>query len=618
MTKKCTFATWENVPHDMFAVWLESLLTVGRIFGSLAIQNAPSEDSGTYVNMGRDNENNKIKRTCLRAYADSKGPDQPTHPPQKAQLILCTCAGWLNLRILRMFKNPCNNCVLFVGISMVVCLVVSVTATSLLEVIEQIRKRWPFQTCTSSNCSGILSVLGSILSCLFIVKYDKSNDDGNDQVNDQVNSQGNDQVDRQAVTLSQFGSQDADNQTTEQRKEGQISTEPSHLSTSSFCSSRLKRGVKFTIAFLLYMGYLGGAIYGLLNTNTRLDLCTLSDSDSEWSSFCHINSVSFNQDFIVTLVVKPEKQMNINRTDAAVSELLSAAKSQNVFNPKFQINWLSAFSSNASYNKENFRESLSLFLHENKLYQNDVIHDFSENESDVRAFRIYLKTKDVLGQKDIVEVMKAVRELEDRIPFKCYFYAPVFMLYEGSFSWTADLLKTTGIAFGVAVLLLSVFSYHYRFYALLILLQALSIFIGVIGFASIWNFSLSFVTTIPMLLMMGSVVKIFVIQWDGFLILLVGYLSVVIFMLTFTFPAFIMKSVFIPYFLYCVSLLFHSLIFMPQLVLVWLKKSKYKKFHNHGLTSESETTVQHFHIWQWRSNHQQIFFYRIPNPQGCP
>ena len=445
----------------------------------------------------------------------------------------------MNLRILRMFKNPCNNCVLFVGISMVVSLVVNITVTSLLDVIEQTRKGWPFKTCTSSNRSGILSKVGCILSCLFIAKYDMLDDNGNDQDNDQVNRQ------------------------------------PNHLSKTSFCSSRLKR-VKFAIVFLLYMGYLGGAIYGLLNINTRPDLCTLSNSNSEWSSFCRINSVSFNQDFIVTLVVKTEKQMNINRTNAAVSELVSAAKSQNMFNPKFQINWLSAFSSNASHYKENFRESLSLFLHENKLYQNDVVSDFSGNESDVRAFRIYLKTKDVLGEKDIVEVMKAVRELEDRPPFKCYFYAPVFMLFEGNLSWAADLLKTTSIAFGVAVLLLSLAFYHYRFYALLILLFTLSIFIGVLGFASIWNFGLSFVTTIPMLMIMGSVVKTFVVDMDEFLGLMVGYIFLVIQLLFYTEPEFIMKSVFIPYFLYVVSLIFHVFIFMPELVLVW--------FDNHDLT----------------------------------
>ena len=471
---------------------------------------------------------------------------------------------------------------------MVALIVVATTATSLSRIVELAIKGGYFTTCATT-----FSCLTATFSCLFCVvgdnwfekqKYDETNNESNEtQTEDMQGTQ-------------HRRSQSPDDACTLEDNQGRVGEITTASTDTSSCCLKLKsfeRQIKFAITLLIYLGYMGAAIYGICRPNTWPDLYSYDVSESQ--SFCYQHATAFDRDFIVTLVVKPKITTDWNLTNAALTSFIDISVNENIFDPEYQINWLSDFMNNTIYDGAIKPEALSSFLIQNKLYQNDIVAVENGGILQILAFRIYLKTRDIIKDQDIVKMMRNLQSLENEAPFDCFFYAPQFLLYAGSVSWVDDFLRTSAIAIGTAVLILTVCFYHYRGHALLIILMMISTAVGVIGFTKFWIFGLSFVSTIPMLLMISSFVKFFVNEIDPFAILFPGFFGVAVFVSIFLLPEFMLRSVGIPFFLYLIFLFLHRFLFSPQLALNWLKGSKYKQFTN-PTSEELQTTAANFDI----------------------
>ena len=435
---------------------------------------------------------------------------------------------------------------------MLAIIVVATTATSLSRIVELAIKSGYFTTCaTAFRC------LTAAFTCLICVggdnwfekqNYDETNNENNEtQMEDMQGSQPR-------------RSQSSDDACTIEDSKANVEENTTTSTDTSSCCLKIKpfeRKIKFAITLLIYSGYMGAAIYGICRPNTWPDLYSYGVSDMVSQSFCYQYATAFDRDFIVTLVVKPEITTDWNLTNAALTSFIDISLSENIFDPEYQINWLSDYINNTIYDGAIKPEALSSFLSQNKLYQNDIVAVENGGNFQMLAFRIYLKTRDIIKDQDIVKLMSNLQSLEKKAPFDCFFYAPQFLLYAGSISWVDDFLRTSAIAIGTAVLILAVCFYHYRGAALLILLMMISTAVGVIGFTKFWIFGLSFVSTIPMLLMITSFVKMFVNKKDPFAFLFPVFVVVVLVSI-FSSSEFVLRSVGIPSFLYLFFLFLHK------------------------------------------------------------
>ena len=173
--------------------------------------------------------------------------------------------------------------------------------------------------------------------------------------------------------------------------------------------------------------------------------------------------------------------------------------------------------------------------------------------------------------------MRNLHSMENKAQFDCFFYDPEFLLYEGSIFWTDDLLRISVLAISVTVFILTVFFYHYHFHALLILFMMISIAVGVIGFTKLWISGLSFLSIIPMLLILASFVNISVNNPFA-ICLFPGFLAITVYssILQIAMSEFVLMSVCIPYFLYLTFVVIHRFLFLPHLILNWLKGDIYE------------------------------------------
>ena len=464
---------------------------------------------------------------------------------------------------------PRLNCSVFVGISMLAIIVVATTATSLSRIMELATKSRYLTMCTSRFCC-----LTKTFSCLFCFGEDWFEKHENDRTNNDENDVRTEDNPASRTSRSQFSS---DAFTIEDNKDRVGENTKSSSDTSCLKIKPHERKIKFAIVLLIYFGYLGGAIYGMCKPDNWPDRNAYRDSDLKYPSFCNLYATAFDRDFILTLVVKTDRNLDWNLTNAALTSFIDVSIRENNFDPEYQINWLSHFIDNTGYGRATEPKSLSSFLNQNKLYQNDIVSDGTGGDFKITAFRIYLKTTDISKDQNVINLMRNLHSLENKAQFDCFFYDPEFLLYEGSIFWTDDLLRISVLAISVTVFILTVFFYHYHFHALLILFIMISIAVGVIGFTKLWISGLSFLSIIPMLLMLASCVNISVNNPFA-ICLFPGFLAITMYssILQMAMSEFVLMSVCIPYFLYLTFVVIHRFLFLPHLILNWLKRDIYE------------------------------------------
>ena len=355
-------------------------------------------------------------------------------------------------------------------------------------------------------------------------------------------------------------------------------------SVSTGYHQKRRNYIVFIIVGVLYLGYLGLAGYGLSKQPSPREFCdSLSPNNHEmprynaYHNFCRTNEEAFGKDFMLTLTVKINGAFDLNETESKTSSLIDAAMESNRFDKDYVINWMMSYLDDPLYKNDLFDKPLLKFLDTNKLHKNDV--RMSENGSNINAFRVYLKTLNVSGSKDILDVMTTSRKLEENAELDCFFYAPEFLLYEGSLSYTVDFYKITAISGGVLVLSLVLGFYHYHYALALVFVTLASILFGVVGFARFYGIGFSFLSSVTVpFLCTYTFESLFLPKKDISLRFLphFNWFSAFCYITLFTvMPLLPMMQlnlfvVLLPISLFIIFLTLHYIIFIPRLVTTWI------------------------------------------------
>ena len=343
--------------------------------------------------------------------------------------------------------------------------------------------------------------------------------------------------------------------------------------------------IVFIIVGVLYLGYLGLAGYGLSKQPSPREFCNSLSYDnpemprySTYHNFCRTNEEAFGKDFMLTLTVKINGAFDLNETESKTSSLIDAAMESNRFDKEYVINWMMSYLDDPLYKSDLFDDPILKFLDTNKLHKNDV--RISKNGSNINAFRVYLQTLNVSGSKDILDVITTSRKLEENAELDCFFYAPEFLLYEGSLSYTMDLYEITAISGGVLVLSLILGFYHYHYAAVLILVALASILFGVVGFARFYGIDFSFLSSVTIPFLCTYIVEsLFLPKKDiprRFFPYLNWFSSFCLMTVSTVLPTLPMMQlslfveVLLPISLFIIFLTLHYIIFIPRLVTTWI------------------------------------------------
>ncbi|RUS69751.1 hypothetical protein EGW08_022490, partial [Elysia chlorotica] len=257
------------------------------------------------------------------------------------------------------------------------------------------------------------------------------------------------------------------------------------------------------LVVLLFAIYLAVAIWGCTKLQQGLDLKNIVLT----SSYLYKYFIWIEQDFgswlTVSFVSIGAREYSSADSLQNMRGLLSTVHQHESFDPEIESCWLTSLAETTFYNTSSdsaFIQGLHGFLQVQTQFNNDVVFD-STNQT-VLASRCHVFTAKLLTSNDEADMMTAAREIADASPADVFAYSPLFVIIEQYVIILWSTLKTVGVTFAVMLVVTIVFLPQPVIVAL-VMLQVLSILVGVFGFMAHWDLTLSSVTMIHLIMSVG-------------------------------------------------------------------------------------------------------------------
>ncbi|XP_046556222.1 patched domain-containing protein 3-like [Haliotis rubra] len=257
------------------------------------------------------------------------------------------------------------------------------------------------------------------------------------------------------------------------------------------------------VVILIYIVYLSVSIWGTLNFKQGLILKNLVSSTSYYYSYRETYDMHFPRAFPIPFVFGSTTDYTNTQTVNNIDLLIQNAKSDSSVDADSLICWLNIYRNDSSYDSSSsaaFVSGLKTFLTANTVYENDVAFDSSNNC--IIASRCYLFSTDIKDSNVQADVMVRMRALADNSPLSVYTFYPSYIFYEQYVAILPSTLQTVGIALVVMTIVTCIFLPH-PLLVFLVVINIVSILVGIFGFLHFWGLSLSSVTMIHLLMSVG-------------------------------------------------------------------------------------------------------------------
>ncbi|XP_048240407.1 patched domain-containing protein 3-like [Haliotis rufescens] len=257
------------------------------------------------------------------------------------------------------------------------------------------------------------------------------------------------------------------------------------------------------VVILLYIVYLGVSIWGTINFKEGLILKNLVSSTSYFYSYSETYDTYFSGAFPIPFVFGSTTDYTNTQTLNNIDSLIQNAKSDSSVDADSLICWLHSYRNDSSYDGSSspaFVSGLKTFLAANTVYENDVALD-SSNIS-ITASRCYLFSTKIKDSNAQADVMVRMRALADNSPLSVYTFYPSYIFFEQYVAILPNTLQTVGLALVVMTVVTCIFLPH-PLLVFLVVLNVVSILVGIFGFLYIWGLSLSSVTMIHLIMSVG-------------------------------------------------------------------------------------------------------------------
>ncbi|XP_071114245.1 patched domain-containing protein 3-like [Haliotis cracherodii] len=259
---------------------------------------------------------------------------------------------------------------------------------------------------------------------------------------------------------------------------------------------------KITV-IVVFLAYLGVAIYGVVNLKQGLDLKNLVSPSSHFYSYTDTKDTYFPNTFPIPFIFEDSTNYLNKETIAHINKLLADAQTDSEVNSQSSICWLTNYINSPYFDNRsetNFVSGVHIFLNITPTFKNDVA--FDGNGGHIIASRCYLFSDDIKDSNEQARVMTRMRELADSSPLSVYTYYPAFIFFEQYIAILPSTLQTVGVALVVMTVVTIIFMPH-PLMIILVVLNIVSILVGIFGFLYFWDLSLSSITMIHLIMSVG-------------------------------------------------------------------------------------------------------------------
>ncbi|XP_063715914.1 patched domain-containing protein 3-like isoform X2 [Symsagittifera roscoffensis] len=269
--------------------------------------------------------------------------------------------------------------------------------------------------------------------------------------------------------------------------------------------------VSKAVCILLYLAYMGAAIYGVIKTERGVSLFSIVEKHSSFAQHLITSKTYFNQTGVPMMLVFTEP-IDYHKSEVRdqIFQLTNELQANELIEDNFTVSWLNKFMDPKFYdnpkkgrdftNAVDFGKSLKHFLeNEGKNYAGDVIVD--DDSYKIVASRFHFQAKSLWSSNYILasDFMVNVREIATQSKLPAIVFSGVFIYYEQYtylIKTAVEVLVFSVLAlFGVSVLLVPSLMI-----AIVMTLTVISINVGVLGFMYFWDMKFSIITLIDVIL----------------------------------------------------------------------------------------------------------------------
>ena len=274
----------------------------------------------------------------------------------------------------------------------------------------------------------------------------------------------------------------------------------------------LKAPVKFLVV-VLYLAYLGVAVWGCTRLEEGLELQNLAPDDSYLADFYPQYDDIFGSQYSGRIMVAVTDTLDY--TDEAdlnkINELVASFQRDEHFfeDPRMTEFWLYAFQGFLFESQRPYPPNMPTLIAELKAWfefpgadRFSVDVEFNDDDTAITASRFLVQAGGVLGAEDERDLVIRCRELTDDSSLNAVAYFRAFVYWEQYIIIRDTTLMNLGIAVAscLVVATLLVPSINALF---MVAISIVSITVGVVGYMSLWDVSLDSVSMINLVMCIG-------------------------------------------------------------------------------------------------------------------
>ncbi|XP_077992081.1 patched domain-containing protein 3-like [Glandiceps talaboti] len=259
---------------------------------------------------------------------------------------------------------------------------------------------------------------------------------------------------------------------------------------------------------LVFAGYLGVSIWGLVNLEQGLLLNNLVPPDSYLYSYLKLEREHFSTiGPVVAVVIQEPLNYWDGDVQKSIDDLLDSLQQNEYVSDGFRISWLNSFSDfhNGSLptSQTEFLQSLQDdFLPSNPQLAGDVK---ISSDGTIKASRYYIRSEGLTSSYLQGRMMLTIREITGNSDLPGFAYTGAFVFFEQYVQVLPSTLLTVGIAVA-AIFVVCVFFIPHILCVIYVTVTMVMILVGLFGFMHFWGLSLSSITMIHIVMSVGFTV----------------------------------------------------------------------------------------------------------------
>ncbi|MCL4135334.1 UNVERIFIED_CONTAM: hypothetical protein GTU68_052017, partial [Idotea baltica] len=268
------------------------------------------------------------------------------------------------------------------------------------------------------------------------------------------------------------------------------------------------------IVILLFVVYLGGAIFGCLRVEEGLERRRLSRYDSYSVDFYDMEDKYFREyPYRVQVMITGDLNYGDPETRRQLLDLHKQFENQtyvagSLYTESWIRGWYEFVDNNAEYlninssDEENFVFNLrDIYLSgEDNVYKLDV--KFNYNLTRIVASRFIIQTYRIHNSNEDKDMMEGLRRIARESPLNVTVYHPLFIFFDQFVLVRSTSIKTICIAAAIMIVVSLIFIPN-PWCSLWVGFSIISIEIGVVGYMTLWGVNLDSISMINLIMCIG-------------------------------------------------------------------------------------------------------------------